>query len=69
MNNKINFNINEIAEDYIDYLKSKYNFQNETIDMINIRSNILKDCEFHIFEGFGLSQTVENILKEKKLTL
>lgn len=55
--------ISEIAESFISYFESKYGLEDITED--RIYSNILRDCEFHSFEVFGLSEEVIKQLREK----
>lgn len=55
--------ISEIAQDFINYFESKYGLEDVTED--RIYSNISRDCEFHSFETFGLSEEVIKQLREK----
>ncbi len=55
--------ISEIAKDFIDYFEMVYGLEDVTED--RIYSNILRDCEFHSFETFGLSEEVIKQLREK----
>lgn len=55
--------ISEIAKDFINYFESKYGLEDVTED--RICSNISKDCEFHSFETFGLSEEVVRQLRKK----
>lgn len=59
--------ISEIAESFISYFESKYGLEDITED--RIYSNISRDCEFHSFEAFGLSEEVIKQLKEKGIEI
>ena len=60
-------NIDEIAEDFINYFELKYGLEDITKD--RICSNILRDCEFHSFEVFGLSEEVIKKLKNRGIEI
>lgn len=63
-----NFNIQEIAQDYLDYYINIF-LDNNIIDVKKLESNLYRDCDYYKYIPFGLIEEICKQLLENNYNL